>query len=55
MNIWYIINDGNDNHDDDDDDDDDNDNDNDKQERLSSEDHIVDLFDNYFDLFKDIY
>ena len=53
MNIWYIINDGNDNHDDDDDDDDDNDND--KQERLSSEDHIVDLFDNYFDLFKDIY
>ena len=51
MNIWYIINDGNDNHDDDDD----NDNDNDKQERLSSEDHIVDLFDNYFDLFKDIY
>ena len=51
MNIWYIINDGNDNHDDDDDDD----NDNDKQERLSSEDHIVDLFDNYFDLFKDIY
>ena len=50
MNIWYIINDGNDNHDDDDDD-----NDNDKQERLSSEDHIVDLFDNYFDLFKDIY
>ena len=53
MNIWYIINDGNDNHDDDDDND--NDNDNDKQERLSSEDHIVDLFDNYFDLFKDIY
>ena len=52
MNIWYIINDGNDNHDDDDDDDD---NDNDKQERLSSEDHIVDLFDNDFDLFKDIY
>ena len=51
MNIWYILNDGNDNHDDDDDDD----NDNDKQERLSSEDHIVDLFDNYFDLFKDIY
>ena len=51
MNIWYIINDGNDNHVDDDD----NDNDNDKQERLSSEDHIVDLFDNYFDLFKDIY
>ena len=50
MNIWYIINDGNDNHDDDDDD-----NNNDKQERLSSEDHIVDLFDNYFDLFKDIY
>ena len=50
MNIWYIINDGNDNHDDDDDDDD-----NDKQERLSSEDHIVDLFDNYFDLFEDIY
>ena len=50
MNIWYIINDGNDNHDDDD-----YDNDNDKQERLSSEDHIVDLFDNYFDLFKDIY
>ena len=52
MNIWYIINDDYDNHDDDDDD---NDNDNDKQERLSSEDHIVDLFDNYFDLFKDIY
>ena len=51
MNIWYIIDDGNDNHDDDDDYDDDND----KQERLSSEDHIVDLFDNYFDLFKDIY
>ena len=50
MNIWYIINDDYDNHDDDDDD-----NDNDKQERLSSEDHIVDLFDNYFDLFKDIY
>ena len=48
MNIWYIINDGNDNHDDDD-------NDNDKQERLPSEDHIVDLFDNYSDLFKDIY
>ena len=45
-----MINDGNDNHDND------NDNDNnDKQERLSSEDHIVDLFDNYFDLFKDIY
>ena len=52
MNIWYIINDGTDNHDDDEDD---NDNDNDKQERLWSEDHIVDLFDNYFDLFKDIY
>ena len=51
MNIWYIINDDYDNHDDDDD----NDDDNDKQERLSSEDHIVDLFDNYFDLFKDIY
>ena len=49
MDIWYIINDDYDNHDDDDDDD------NDKQERLSSEDHIVDLFDNYFDLFKDIY
>ena len=48
-----MINDDYDNHDDDDDDD--NDDDNDKQERLSSEDHIVDLFDNYFDLFKDIY
>ena len=48
-----MINDDYDNHDDDDDDD--NDDDNDKQERLSSEAHIVDLFDNYFDLFKDIY